>query len=69
MGVSTYSLVRLVQTYSRIESRDSAECSPSISLSLFNRNGVWVSMIPDPRASDILAQGIASAGGSHIVSK
>jgi hypothetical protein len=55
MSVNTYALARIVQTYSRIESRDSAEFSPSTGLSLFNRNGVWVSMIPDSKAGEILA--------------
>jgi hypothetical protein len=50
MTMATYTLVRFVQTYSSIESRDSTAYVASLRFSLKNRNGVWVSMIPDPQA-------------------
>lgn len=47
LNASMYLLVRLAQTYSRVESRDSADFAAHIELSMSNMNGVWVEMIPD----------------------
>lgn len=50
---STYTLVRLVQSFSRIESRDDRPYAPRTRLALSNRNGMWVSMTPDPLAKTV----------------
>ncbi|KAK8018932.1 hypothetical protein PG991_008122 [Apiospora marii] len=47
---STYTLVRFVQHFSKIESRDSRPYAPRTRLALSNRNGIWVSVTPDPLA-------------------
>ncbi|CAI6332891.1 unnamed protein product [Periconia digitata] len=48
----TYPLVRLVQMYSRVESRDDADFAAHIEMSLSNMNGVWVEMFPDLHAQN-----------------
>ncbi|KAK6846418.1 cytochrome P450 [Apiospora arundinis] len=50
---STYTLVRIVQSFSRIESRDDRPYAPRTRLALSNRNGMWVSMTPDPLAKTV----------------
>lgn len=47
---STYTLVRFVQHFAKIESRDSRPYAPRTRLALSNRNGIWVSLTPDPLA-------------------
>jgi hypothetical protein len=55
LNLATYTLVRLVQTYSHIETHDSSEFAATFHFSLYNRNGVWVKMIPDPQAAQDFA--------------
>ncbi|KAK8121380.1 cytochrome P450 oxidoreductase/alkane hydroxylase [Apiospora kogelbergensis] len=50
---STYTLVRLVQSFVRIESRDDRPYAPRTRLALSNRNGMWMSMTPDPLAKTV----------------
>lgn len=50
LNANVYLMVRLAQTYSRLESRDDAGYAAHIELSLSNMNGIWVEMIPDPQA-------------------
>ncbi|KAK7992737.1 hypothetical protein PG988_001531 [Apiospora saccharicola] len=47
---STYTLVRFVQHFAGIESRDGRPYAPRIRLGQANRNGIWVSLTPDPLA-------------------
>ncbi|KAH7137908.1 cytochrome P450 [Dendryphion nanum] len=50
LNTTTYILVRLVQTYSHLQSCDSREFVPRLRFSMSNENGVWVSMTPDLKA-------------------
>jgi hypothetical protein len=42
----TYIIVRLVQHFERVESRDSLEWQERLSLTCFSRNGVKIGLIP-----------------------
>lgn len=50
LNVLAYMLVRLAQTYLRMESRDDADFAARLRLSMSSQNGVWVGWIPDPSA-------------------
>jgi hypothetical protein len=46
----SYILVRLVQTYSVIENRNSSSFVAKVRISMTNKQGVWVEMKPDVQA-------------------
>ncbi|KAK3935709.1 cytochrome P450 [Diplogelasinospora grovesii] len=46
---ATYATIRLLQTFSQVESRDELPFQPTVGLSLVHRNGVSVACTPDPR--------------------
>jgi hypothetical protein len=49
--VSSYTLVRLVQTYSHIADRNNIDFAPGVKLALFNMDGVRISFTLDPQAA------------------